>query len=270
MGSMHESDSVVLAAARPAGIDAAEWEARIELAAFYRLVDWFGWTELVFNHISLRVPQTEAQFLINPYGLWYSEVTARNLVKVGADGQRMDASTADLAGDVVGEVNPAGFVIHGAVHAARADAHCIIHTHTTAGCAVAAKKDGLRHDNFYSAALAGQVAYHDFEGITSSLDEQPRLVQSLGSRSLMILRNHGLLAIGPTVASAFRNYWRLQRACEIQATSDAMAGESLPVDASVLDRTAQRVSAFEAGRPFDQVVFNACLRKAGISLRDLV
>ncbi len=262
MGSMQDADSVVLAAARPTGIGAAEWAARVELAAFYRLVDWFGWTELVFNHISLRVPGTEAQFLINPYGLWYSEVTASNLVRVGSDGQRLDGAA--------GEVSPAGFVIHGAVHAARADAHCIIHTHTTAGCAVAAKRDGLRQDNFYSAALAGQVSYHDFEGITSSLDEQPRLVQSLGSRLLMILRNHGLLAIGSGVASAFRNYWRLQRACEIQAASDAMSGESLPVDASVLAHTAQRVAAFEAGRPFDQVVFDACLRKAGISRRDLV
>ncbi len=262
MGSMHESDSVALAAARPAGMAAAEWAARIELAAFYRLVDWFGWTELVFNHISLRLPDVDAQFLINPYGLWYSEVTARNLVRVAATGQRVDGQT--------GEVNPAGFVIHGAIHAARDDAHCIIHTHTTAGCAVASKKEGLRQDNFYSAGLAGLVAYHDFEGITSSLDEQPRLVQSLGKRSLMILRNHGLLAIGPSVASAFRNYWRLQRACEIQVASDAMAGESLPVPASVLEHTAQRVAAFEAGRTFDQIVFDACLRKAGITRLDLV
>lgn len=262
MSSRHEPESTTLAAARPADMAAAEWAARIELAAFYRLVDWLGWTELVFNHISLRVPGTPSQFLINPYGLWYSEVTARNLVRVAADGRRVD--------DGAGDVNPAGFVIHGAIHAARADAHCIIHTHTTAGCAVAAKTDGLRHDNFYSAGLAGRVAYHDFEGITSSPDEQPRLVRSLGDRSLMILRNHGLLAVGTTVASTFRDYWRLQRACEIQMASDAMAGDSLPVARAVLDRTAERIAAFDAGRDFDPVVFDACLRRAGIARRDLV
>lgn len=257
-----DAESALLARARPDAMDAAEWAARIELAAFYRLVDWFGWTELVFNHISLRVPGTRSQFLINPYGLWYDEVTARNLVKVDAEGRGVDAAT--------GHVNPAGFVIHGAVHAARDDAHCIIHTHTTAGCAVAAKKDGLRQDNFYSAGLVGQVAYHDFEGITASADEQPRLVRSLGSRSLMILRNHGLLALGPSVASAFRQYWRLQRACEIQVLSDAMAGESLPVSEAVLQRTAQRVAAFAAGGDLDAVVFDACLRRAGIRRAELV
>ena len=262
MGAERAAGASVPAAARPVGMDAAEWAARIELAAFYRLVDWLGWTELVFNHISLRVPGTQEHFLINPYGLWYSEVTAANLVKVAGDGRRVDGVPA--------EVNPAGFVIHSAVHAARADAHCVIHTHTTAGCAVASKKDGLRHDNFYSAGLAGQVAYHDFEGITSTLDEQPRLVRSLGAHSLMILRNHGLLALGPSVAAAFRNLWRLQRACEIQAMSDAMAGDSLPVPDAVLARTGERVAAFDAGRRFDQTVFDACLRRAGIARADLV
>lgn len=262
MDRQTEAESTSLAQARPAAIDAAEWAARIELAAFYRLVDWFGWTELIFNHISLRVPGEQTRFLINPYGLWYSEVTARNLVMVDAQGRAVGKPPAD--------VNPAGFVIHGAVHAARDDAHCIIHTHTTAGCAVAAKRDGLRHDNFYSAGLADQVAYHEFEGITSSPDEQPRLVRSLGSRSLMILRNHGLMAMGPSVASAFRRYWRLQRACEIQALSDAMAGDSLQVSATVLQNTAERVAAFTAAGDLDQVVFDACLRRAGIRRTDLV
>jgi ribulose-5-phosphate 4-epimerase/fuculose-1-phosphate aldolase len=259
--SQSGAGSAVLARGRPAAMDEAEWTARIELAAFYRLVDWLGWTELVFNHISLRVPRTRAQYLINPYGLWYSEVTASNLVKVDALGKAIDGATTG--------VNPAGFVIHAAVHAARADAHCIIHTHTTAGCAVAAKKDGLRHDNFYSAGLAGRVAYHGFEGITVSLDEQPRLVRSLGPHSLMILRNHGLLALGTSVPSAFRNCWRLQRACEIQAASDAMSGESLPVPDAVLEATGERIAAFEAAGNFDQAVFDACLRRAGIRRSEL-
>ena len=262
MSSQSSAGPTVLAEARPASMDDAEWAARIELAAFYRLVDWFGWTELVFNHISLRVPGARDQFLINPYGLWYSEVTAANLVKIDARGKPSEGSAA--------QVNPAGFVIHAAVHAARADAHCVIHTHTTAGCAVAAKKEGLRHDNFYSAGLAGKVAYHDFEGITASLDEQPRLVRDLGTRSLMILRHHGLLALGADVASTFRNYWRLQRACEIQAMSDAMAGESLPVPDAVLRATDGRVAAFEAAGNLDQTVFDACLRRAGIRRAELI
>ena len=262
MSSQSVADLAASADMRPAPMDEAEWMARIELAALYRLVDWFGWTELVFNHISLRVPGTRDQFLINPYGRWYSEVTASNLVKVDAQGKAIEGPAAT--------VNPAGFVIHAAVHAARADAHCVIHTHTTAGCAVAAKKDGLRHDNFYSAGLAGKVAYHDFEGITASLEEQPRLVRSLGTRSLMVLRNHGLLALGADVASTFRNYWRLQRACEIQVVSDAMAGESLPVPEAVLRATGERVAAFEAAGNLDQTVFDACLRRAGIRRAELI
>ena len=256
------AESEALERARPAHIAAAEWAARIELAAFYRLVDWLGWSELVFNHISLRVPGTQQQFLINRFGLWYSEITARNLLRITADGEALDPPDAP--------VNPAGFIIHGAIHGARPDAHCIIHTHTTAGCAVAAKKDGLRHDNFYGAGLAGQVAYHDFEGITTSPDERPRLVRSLGGHSLMILRNHGLLALGPTVASTFRNAWRLQRACEIQAVSDAMAGDSLPVSPDVLARRPERVAAFAGGNAQDPLVFDACLRRAGIRRTDLV
>lgn len=262
MNATQAADASALAQARPADMDPAEWFARIELAALYRLFDAFGWTELVFNHISLRVPGTDHAFLMNPYGLWYSEVTARNLVKVRPDGQAVDGES--------GPVNPAGFVIHGAIHAARADAACVIHTHTTAGCAVAAKAEGLRCDNFYSVALAGQVAYHDFEGLTSSLDEQPRLVRSLGDKSLMILRNHGQLAIGPTIAQAFRQYWRLQRACEIQAVSDAMAGPPQPASAAALAASAARVEAFDPGRRFDQTVFDACLRRTGIRRIDLV
>ena len=161
-------------AARPADISAEEWALRLELAACYRLFAHLGWSEMIFNHITLRVPGAEPHFLINPYGLHYSEVTARNLVKI------------DLAGAVIGEsaypINPAGFVIHSAIHANRPDAHCIIHTHTTAGIAVACKKEGLAFDNFYSAQFWGRVAYHDFEGVTTDLAEQQRLVASLAQR----------------------------------------------------------------------------------------
>src|SRR5574337_685675 len=174
-----------LETSRPADMTPAEWRLRLELAACYRVFDAMGWTELIFNHITLRVPGTPDTFLINPFGLNYSEVTARNLVRIHLDGTPAEPTAYP--------VNRAGFVIHSAIHSARPDAHCIIHTHTTAGVAVACKESGLRSDNFYSAMLHGCIAYHDFEGLTTTLDEQPRLVRSLGDKPILILRNHGLL-----------------------------------------------------------------------------
>ena len=173
---------------KPAGMVAEEWSARLELAACYRAFDWLGWTESIYNHITVRVPGSGQQYLINPYGLNYNEVTASNLVRIDVAGDTLDGSKHP--------VNKAGFVIHGAIHAARQDAHCIIHTHTTAGMAVACKEGGLRHDNFYSAILCGQIATHDFEGISTDVAERPRLVKSLGTKSILLLRNHGLLVVG--------------------------------------------------------------------------
>lgn len=242
---------------KPEATSAPEWQIRLELAALYRAFDWLGWTELIYNHITARVPGAERHYLINPYGLNYSEVTATNLVKV------------NLAGEPVGDsrypVNAAGFVIHSAVHAAREDAHCVIHTHTTAGSAVASKKEGLRYDNFYSAVLYGRVAYHDFEGVTTDLAEQPRLVKSLGDKPILILRNHGLLVACPSVALAFLTYWMLQRACEIQAATDAMAGENLPIAQHALEATPGRAASFDYAQPFD-----ALLRRAGIRYEDII
>jgi ribulose-5-phosphate 4-epimerase/fuculose-1-phosphate aldolase len=247
---------------KPDGTSAEEWQTRLELAALYRAFDWFGWTELIFNHITARVPGSDHHYLINPYGLWYSEVTATNLVKVDAKGDTIDGTTAP--------VNKAGFVIHSAIHAARDDAHCIIHTHTTAGSAVACKKEGLRYDNFYSALLYGQVAYHDFEGVTTDVAEQPRLVKSLGSKSILILRNHGLLVACPGIPLAFRTYWALQRACEIQAATDAMEGENLPVAQTVLETNPARNTAVVDGPRPGGMEFDALLRRAGIRYEDLV
>jgi ribulose-5-phosphate 4-epimerase/fuculose-1-phosphate aldolase len=247
---------------KPEGMSGEEWQTRLELAALYRAFDWLGWTELIFNHITARVPGSDRHYLINPYGLWYSEVTATNLVKIDANGDTIDGAKAP--------VNKAGFVIHSAVHAARDDAHCIIHTHSTAGSAVACKKEGLRYDNFYSALLYGQVAYHDFEGVTTDLAEQPQLVNSLGSKPILILRNHGLLVACPSIALAFRTYWALQRACEIQAATDAMQGENLPIAREVLAATPARVAAFgEVSRP-GGLEFDALLRRAAIRYEDLV
>ena len=247
---------------KPAGMTSEEWQARLELAACYRAFDWLGWTELIYNHITARVPGPERAYLINPYGLWYSEITASNLVKINLSGEALDGSKVP--------VNKAGFVIHSAVHAARADAHCIIHTHTTAGSAVACKKDGLRYDNFYSAALFGLVAYHDFEGVTTDTAEQPRLVKSLGDKPVLILRNHGLLVACPTIAEAFRTYWTLQRACEIQAATDAMRGDNLPITREVLAATPERAQAFRNVPRPGGLEFDALLRRAGIRYEDLV
>ena len=246
---------------KPAGMEAAEWEVRLQLAALYRVFDWMGWTELIYNHITARVPGSERHYLINPYGLWYNEVTASNLVKVNLTGDVVDGSKFPI--------NRAGFVIHSAIHGAREDAQCIIHTHSTAGSAVACKKQGLRYDNFYSAILYGHVAYHDFEGLTTDTSECPRLVASLGEKPILILRNHGLLVVGGDIPSAFSTYWTLQRACEIQAATDAMTGENRPITSAVLAATPERRRVFRIGHKPDAMVFDGALRRAGIRYDDL-
>jgi ribulose-5-phosphate 4-epimerase/fuculose-1-phosphate aldolase len=246
---------------KPAGMGAEEWQLRLELAACYRAFDWMGWTELIYNHITARVPGPERHYLINPYGLWYSEVTASNLVKINIAGETVDGSKYP--------VNRAGFVIHSAIHEARGDAHCIIHTHSTAGSAVSCKKDGLRFDNFYSAILHGEVAYHEFEGVTTDTAEQSRLVASLGSKAVLILRNHGLLVACPGIPEAFTTYWTLQRACEIQAATDAMAGDNLPITQKVLDQTPARTLPFRSGPRPGGMAFDGLLRRAGIRYEEL-
>ncbi len=247
---------------KPAAMNGEEWQVRLELAALYRAFDWLGWTESIYNHITARVPGAERLYLINPYGLNYNEVTATNLVKVNLAGEAVDGSKYP--------VNQAGFVIHSAIHAAREDAHCIIHTHTTAGAAVATKKAGLRHDNFYGGILYGQVAYHDYEGVTTDLAEQPRLVKSLGDKSILILRNHGLLVACGSVPEAYMNYWTLQRACEIQVATDAMHGENLPIGQRVLDEMPARTAAFRSGPRPGGLPFDALLRRAGIRYEDIL
>ncbi len=235
---------------------------RSELAACYRLFDALGWTEGIFNHITMRIPSPDGSapcYLINPFGLHYVEVTPDNLVTIDVDGNDVHRSGRP--------VNRAGFVIHGAIHEARDDAHCIMHVHTTSGCAVASKADGLRHDNFYSAMMFGDVAYHDYEGVTTGLDERPRLVRSLGACSHLILRNHGLLVVGRTLPQAFKRLWTLQRACEIQLASDAGAGPNYPIAADVLARVpeTQRRMAVAGTSDNDRLLFEAMLRRHGIS-----
>jgi ribulose-5-phosphate 4-epimerase/fuculose-1-phosphate aldolase len=230
-----------------------EIEARQELACAYRLFDHFGWHELIYNHITVRVPGSDNHFLINPFGLMYREVTASNLVKI------------DIDGNIVGKsdytVNPAGFIVHSAVHAARKDAHAVAHTHTTAGQAVACQKEGLLPLSFTSMFYTDRVAYHDFEGITLDLAERERLAADLGDKPVMILRNHGLLACGPTLAHCFTDLYHLQRACEVQVA--ALAGGrthvlSAPHEASVKSARQHLVASTRGVEP--KLVFDAMKR----------
>ena len=251
---------------RPAGIEEAEWALRLELAACYRLFDYLGWTEAIFNHITVRVPNAGSRtphYLINPFGLHYSEVTASNLIKIDVSGTAISPTHYP--------VNVAGFVIHSAIHGARDDAHCIMHVHTTAGCAVACKESGLRQDNFYSVMLVGDVAYHDYMGVTTDLEEQPYLVRSLGTCNHMILRNHGLLVTAQDIPTAYHRLWTLQRACEVQLASDAGLGPNRQVSPEVLKRVPATEKAMSTGGVSNsRRMFDAMLRRAGISYDALV
>ncbi|UVL22032.1 class II aldolase/adducin family protein [Pseudomonas donghuensis] len=199
-----------------------EIHLRQELAACYRLIAHFRMTDLIFTHISVRIPGPEHHFLINPYGLMFDEITASNLVKIDLEGNAVQASPYP--------VNPAGFVIHSAIHGAREDAQCVLHTHTKAGCAVAALKCGLLPVNQISMEFYGKVAYHDYEGIALDMAEQQRLVHDLGDKAVLILRNHGLLSVGRSVSEAFLRMYYLEKACEIQLTAMAAGELVLPTD----------------------------------------
>ena len=229
-----------------------ETELREQLAACYRIFDYMGWSEMIYNHITVKIPGDDEHFLINPYGLHYKEVKASNLVKVDIEGNKVDNSPY--------AVNPAGLVIHTAIHAARPDIHCIAHTHTTEGMAVACLQEGLRTDNFYSALLNNRVAYHDFEGITVMDEEKPRLVKSLGDKYILILRNHGLLVGGRSIPEAFQTMWGLQRACEVQVATDATGKASIPIDQEVLAKTEQLLNLQAMGGPAGGLEFDALAR----------
>ncbi len=229
-----------------------EQELRVKLAACYRIFDYMGWSEMIYNHITVKVPGPEQHFLINPFGLHYSEVKASNLVKVDIDGSIVEDT--DYA------VNPAGILIHTAIHAARPDIQCIAHTHTNAGMAVACTQEGLRADNFYSALMHNQIAYHNFEGITVMDDEKSRLVANLGNKSLMILRNHGLLAGGRSIPEAFQNLWAIERACQVQVTTDSTGRPSIPIGPEILAKSEQLVAIQGIGEPTGELEFKAFTR----------
>ncbi|MBL0421342.1 class II aldolase/adducin family protein [Ramlibacter sp. AW1] len=243
-------------AAAPAGMHPDEWQARVQLAACYRVFDMLGWVEMIYNHITVRLPDSvtggQKHFLINPFGLHYSEVTPDNLVKVDLQGNKLQ--------DTRWSVNPAGFTVHAAIHEGVPEAHCVMHTHTTAGVAVACTQGGMAQNNFYSAQLGGLVAYHDFEGITIHADEGPRLLASMDGKPLVILRNHGLLAWAPTLPLAFVRLWTLQRACEIQVAQAAL-GPAIPIPEAVVRKTSADALQWDVRLGAGQDVFDAMVRR---------
>jgi ribulose-5-phosphate 4-epimerase/fuculose-1-phosphate aldolase len=229
-----------------------EWETRVNLAACYRLMHEFGMTEMIANHISARVPGTDNQFLINPYGMLYEEMTASSMIKIDIDGNIIFNATEY-------GINQASYVIHSAVHAARHDVDCVIHTHTLAGMAVSAMKTGLL-PLAQSAMRFGDVAYHDYEGPALNLDERARLVEDLADREAMILRNHGLLTVGPSIPESFNNMFRLERACQLQVTTLSCNTEIRLPPAEVVKET---YDGFKPGvrRRWGLIEWPALLRK---------
>ncbi len=206
-------------------VSEAEWETRVNLAACYRLIAMHGWDDLVFTHISARVPGPDEHFLINAYGLFFEEMTASSLVKVDLDGNKVMDSPFP--------VNPAGFMIHGAVHAARHDVACVLHTHTRAGVAVSAQANGLLALSQQSLFPRASLGYHDYEGVALNEEERPRLVANLGNNNALILRNHGLLTAGPSIEDAFLFMYVLESACQIQINAQAGGSELLEINPKI-------------------------------------
>jgi ribulose-5-phosphate 4-epimerase/fuculose-1-phosphate aldolase len=203
-----------------------EWQLRVDLAACYRLVAHFGWDDLIFTHISARLPGPEHHFLINPYGMTFDEVTASSLVKIDLEGKKLM--------DGPYEINPAGFVIHSAIHAAREDVRCVLHTHSLNGVAVSATKGGVLPISQQSIFVLSSLAYHDYEGVALHDGEKPRLVRDLGDKSFLMLRNHGLLTAAPTIADAFLLMYTFESACAIQLRAQAASNELIPVDPKIV------------------------------------
>lgn len=216
-----------------------EWQLRVDLAACYRLVALYGWSDLVFTHISARVPGPEHHFLINPYGLMFDEITASNLIKVDPDCNKVIDSPYP--------VNPAGFVIHSAVHAVREDVQCVLHTHTRAGIAVSAQKNGVLPISQQSTFVLASLAYHDYEGVAFRDDEKPRLQADMGRANFLMLRNHGLLTVGKTVADAFLSMYTFENTCQIQIAAQAGGGELTQVDPRIIEGVGQAMKVQTGG-----------------------
>ncbi len=234
----------------------AEWQARVDLAAAYRLVDMFGWTDLLGTHLSARVPDAQDQFLINPYGLLFEEITASSLVKVDEEGHILSPTQYII--------NPAGFVIHSAVHMALPEAMCVMHTHTPAGTGVATQKQGLLPLTQHALTVIAGTAYHDYEGIATDLGERERLVRDLGDNNLLILRNHGLLTVGGSVGEAFVWMYRAERACRMQLAFQQAGAEAMEIPEEVQRVTIERnreANSKTGHRPIGVMEWPALLRK---------
>ncbi|MDD9943104.1 MAG: class II aldolase/adducin family protein [Myxococcales bacterium] len=236
----------------PSHICPEEWSARQELAACYRIFALHGWTEGIYNHITVKVPGQEGAFLINPFGLHYSEIKASNLVKIDIDGNKLDDSPHP--------VNRAGFVQHSLFHKHVKNAHAIIHTHTTATMAVCSLEGGLQPVNFYACNFTGRLAYHDFEGVTVRDEEGPRLLEHLGGKRILMLRNHGPVVIGPTLPVAYVQYWALQRACEIQLATMSM-GKPITVPDDVVEVHQRDLGQASASEEPGRADFDAMVRQ---------
>ncbi|MGV2288075.1 class II aldolase/adducin family protein [Trinickia sp. YCB016] len=230
-----------------------EWEARVNLAAAYRLTALFGWDDLIFTHISARVPGPEHHFLINPYGMMFDEITASSLVKVDLDGRKVSDSPY--------EVNPAGFNIHSAVHAAREDAHCVMHTHSVNGVAVSAQEAGLLPLSQQSLVVLASLGYHNYEGIALNEDEKPRLVSDLGRNTFLMLRNHGLLTAGASPADAFVAMYFFEASCMIQVRAQAGGSKLLPIAQPILDGITQQIPQATKGAGAGALAWPGLLRR---------
>lgn len=243
------------ATAMPARMSGEEWQTRLDLAACYRLVDRFGWSDLINTRITARVPGQPRHFLINPYGLLFEEVTATSLVKIDTEGNKVEPAEW--------EVNSGGFAIPGAVHMARPEVACVLHTHSIAGCAVSMQKSGLLPLNQHALQIIGDVAYHDYEGSARSPEERARFLADFGDRHIMVLRNHGLLVVGTSIAAAFIATYRMERACAMQLAFQQSGAEFNPIANDVVGAAYGRVSGRLAGGRNDPVKFEwpALLRK---------
>ncbi|KIF79886.1 class II aldolase/adducin family protein [Noviherbaspirillum autotrophicum] len=216
-------------------VSAEEWQARVDLAACYRLVADFGWSDLVFTHVTARVPGTENQFLINPYGMMFDEITASSLVKIDLEGNKIEESPFPI--------NPAGFTIHSAIHAVRHDAQCVLHVHSINGVAVSVQQEGVLPLSQQSIFVLSSLAYHDYEGVALNADEKPRLVADLGDKTYLMLRNHGLLTLGKTVADAFLNMYIFESACMIQIRAQSGGGELVRIPETIIRGAQQQAKS---------------------------
>jgi ribulose-5-phosphate 4-epimerase/fuculose-1-phosphate aldolase len=237
-------------------VSAEEWQARLDLAAAYRLVALFRWDDLVFTHITAKIPGSE-HFLINPYGLMFDEITASSLIKIDIQGKVLQ--------DTPFPINPAGFVIHSAVHAARHDAQCVMHTHTLNGVAVSAQKRGLLPISQFSIFVLASLGYHDYEGVALNDDEKPRLVADLGHKVFLMLRNHGLLTVGPTVAGAFQAMYSFETACAVQIRAQAGGaigdGGLIEIPPAILRTAAEQARQVTLGAGPGALIWPGLLRR---------